>query len=68
MSTSVPPRHAASTFEIHLKQHLLYPTVSADISEWLPGESLADIMRRADRALYQAKESGRNRICFEVYA
>lgn len=28
-----------------------------------PGESLFDLLRRADQATYQAKNTGRDRIC-----
>ncbi|MDQ2702763.1 MAG: GGDEF domain-containing protein [Pseudomonadota bacterium] len=37
-------------------------TVSAGIAFAMPGEPLADCMRRADDALYAAKEAGRDRI------
>jgi len=37
-------------------------TLSAGIAFALPGEALADCMRRADDALYAAKEAGRDRI------
>ena len=37
-------------------------TISAGIAFALPGEPLADCLRRADEALYAAKESGRDRI------
>jgi diguanylate cyclase (GGDEF)-like protein len=38
-------------------------TVSGGVAEWAPGESLAELMRRADQASYQAKNEGRDRIC-----
>jgi diguanylate cyclase (GGDEF)-like protein len=38
-------------------------TVSGGVAERREGDSLADLMRRADRASYQAKEEGRDRIC-----
>jgi diguanylate cyclase (GGDEF)-like protein len=36
-------------------------TVSAGVAELLPGESVEALIRRADDALYRAKQSGRNR-------
>jgi diguanylate cyclase (GGDEF)-like protein len=38
-------------------------TVSAGVAQLRPGESLSDLLRRADQATYQAKNSGRDRIC-----
>ncbi|GJL66576.1 MAG: hypothetical protein NPIRA05_15470 [Nitrospirales bacterium] len=38
-------------------------TVSIGIAELNPGESVASWIERADRALYQAKETGRDRLC-----
>lgn len=35
-------------------------TISLGVATLLPGESLADLMRRADQAMYQAKGAGRN--------
>jgi diguanylate cyclase len=37
-------------------------TVSVGIAEFRPGESVEDVIQRADRALYQAKTSGRDQI------
>ncbi len=35
-------------------------TVSAGVAQWTPGESQAELIRRCDQALYQAKHDGRN--------
>jgi diguanylate cyclase (GGDEF)-like protein len=40
-------------------------TVSGGVAEWAPGETLADLVRRADEAAYRAKNNGRNRICYD---
>lgn len=36
-------------------------TVSMGIAQWLEGESIDQLMKRADQALYESKNSGRNR-------
>lgn len=38
-------------------------TCSMGVAEWVQGESLDSLCQRADTALYQAKESGRNQVC-----
>jgi diguanylate cyclase len=38
-------------------------TISIGVARHLPGESIAAFMERADKALYQAKRTGRDRVC-----
>ena len=40
----------------------LRATLSCGITEFVPGDTVYDLMRRADTALYQAKKLGKNRI------
>lgn len=42
--------------------HKVRITLSAGVAEYLPGESVTDTLRRADEALYFAKQTGRNKV------
>ncbi|CAM2065448.1 GGDEF domain-containing protein [Sulfidibacter corallicola] len=44
---------------------VLKATFSVGIATYLPGEDMEDTLERADKALYQAKAEGRNRVCME---
>lgn len=43
----------------------LQVTVSFGLSQWQAGESLHALLGRTDRALYRAKQAGRDRVCIE---
>ncbi|HEX4584455.1 MAG TPA: diguanylate cyclase [Burkholderiaceae bacterium] len=44
------------------EQERLTLTFSAGIAQWRPGETLEQLMRRADASLYEAKKAGKNRV------
>lgn len=53
-------RQTIATCKIHFKKQPLSLTVSAGITETRSGDNVESIYERADKALYQAKNSGRN--------
>jgi diguanylate cyclase (GGDEF)-like protein len=38
-------------------------TCSLGVAQWQPGETFEAFSSRADMALYEAKKTGRNRVC-----
>jgi two-component system, cell cycle response regulator len=42
------------------------PTCSFGVSEWEPGDTIDDLLKRADLALYTAKTCGRNRVAADA--
>lgn len=57
----VKKRNAESSYQLEGKA-MPMPTFSAGISLYKPGETPGNLIERADKALYQAKRMGRNRI------
>jgi diguanylate cyclase (GGDEF)-like protein len=55
-------RETIATHPVSLGGTLVAASVSIGASEWRPGEPLDLALKRADAALYDAKESGRNRV------
>ena len=49
--------------EFHVVKHI---TCSFGVTEYKRQDSIDDMMKRADKALYEAKENGRNRVCLEA--
>jgi len=43
-------------------------TISLGLAELLRGEDVAAMLERADKALYRAKQEGRDRACWEPMA
>lgn len=55
-------RHEISTTPVDCESFSIYTSVSIGIAESRPGEDVAELLRRADQALYVAKSSGRDRV------
>jgi diguanylate cyclase (GGDEF)-like protein len=60
-------RHAAMRHDITTDSGTCTYSLSGGLAIRLPGETLNQLTQRADRALYQAKISGRNRLCVDAH-
>ena len=57
----VKARTAISHFQVH-GESISMPTFSAGLALYKPGETTGDLIERTDKALFRAKDLGRNRI------
>ena len=54
-------RELTKHYFLHGNQKVLI-TFSAGVTEYQPGEQQAEVFKRADEAMYEAKKSGKNRV------
>lgn len=55
-------RQTIAGTDITIRGSSLLVTISGGVAQYVPGEDLASLLGRADKALYQAKNDGRNLI------
>jgi len=55
-------RAAMAAIEIKTDSEIVRVTLSFGVAEWEFGDTIDDLLRRADLALYQAKAAGRNKV------
>jgi diguanylate cyclase (GGDEF)-like protein len=61
-AAALAERIREATKRIHFEQTELSMTSSFGVTTALPGESMAEVLSRADEAMYQSKSNGRDRV------
>ena len=56
-------REAVAESEVTARGEAIAVTVSAGVAGWTTDETPRQVLRRADAALYSAKDAGRNQVC-----
>ena len=55
-------RHNVASAEFDTDDGIVPVTVSIGVAQWGAGEQLVEVIQRADRTLYRAKQTGRDRV------
>jgi diguanylate cyclase (GGDEF)-like protein len=66
MEVATQTQQAIEAMDVPCADHTITKvTVSIGVNTWKPGQSetITDFVAKADRALYQAKNNGRNQVC-----
>ncbi|MBF0471284.1 MAG: GGDEF domain-containing protein [Gammaproteobacteria bacterium] len=58
-------RQAVEACEFHFHNQRVPVTISCGLAQFREGDDSTTVFGRADKALYQAKEGGRNRVCLD---
>ncbi|MDO8271832.1 MAG: GGDEF domain-containing protein, partial [Gammaproteobacteria bacterium] len=61
-------RQAIEQCPFHFKEKQVQITMSFGVAAFQPGDTSDLVFDRADKALYSAKEQGRNRVCIATAA
>ncbi len=61
-------RKAVESTPINIDKKNINVTISMGLAEFSPDETGEELFKRADKALYEAKESGRNKVCINTSA
>lgn len=57
-------RQAVGAYNFRYESHIIHTTITIGVVEYIDGESIAEWIGRADRKLYEGKESGKDRLIF----
>ena len=61
-------RKAVEAASISIDKKNINVTISMGLAEFNPNETGEELFKRADKALYEAKDSGRNKVCVDLSA